>query len=192
MPARGQHEYNDTNQVSSVCGLGVCVHIMGLHQLRESILEEGMSTAGQPTKYKVEYAEIAYKLCLLGLTDEELGKHFEVCEATINNWKIEHPEFLESIHKGKDIADAEIAEKLHHRARGYSHPEEKIFCHEGTIIRAETTKHYPPDTGAAFIWLKNRKSDKWRDRKAIDIDASQSLVDVAAVFAAAHGEDEDG
>ena len=29
-------------------------------------------------------------------------------------------------------------------------------------------KHYPPDTTAAIFWLKNRRSDEWRDKRELD------------------------
>ena len=119
--------------------------------------------AGRPTDYKAEYNEQVFKLCLLGATDKELGEFFGVCEATINNWKLEHPAFLESLKRGKKVADAEVAEKLYQRALGYEHPETKVFCHEGDITEHEVTKHYPPDTAAAFIWLKNRAG--WKDKQ---------------------------
>ncbi|MGE4043337.1 MAG: helix-turn-helix domain-containing protein [Acetobacteraceae bacterium] len=119
---------------------------------------------GRPTKYRDEYVEQAFKLCLLGATDKEMAAFFSVCEATFHNWKNEHPEFLESITQGKLRADAEVAEKLYHRALGYTHPEEKIFSNGGEIVRASTTKHYPPDTQAASLWLRNRQPDKWREK----------------------------
>jgi hypothetical protein len=124
--------------------------------------------AGRPTKYKEEYAEQAYRLCLLGLTDEELGKAFGVDERTVNNWKEEHPGFFQSIINGKEKADSEVAEKLYQRAKGYSHPEDKIFLHEGAPVIVPTEKHYPPDTAAAFIWLKNRRGSQWKDKTEID------------------------
>ncbi len=120
---------------------------------------------GRPSAYKEEYAEQAFKYCLLGATDAKLANFFDVCEDTINNWKMEHPEFLVSIRKGKEDADSEIANALYHRAKGYSHPEDKIFNNgkdvDPTIVK--TIKHYPPDTAAAFIWLKNRSG--WRDKQ---------------------------
>lgn len=116
---------------------------------------------GQPTLFREKYIEQAYKLTLLGATDKELADFFGVCEDTITNWKHAFPEFFVSIKKGKIQADAEVAEKLFHRAKGYSHPEEKIFCHDGEVIRAKTTKQYPPDTGAAMAWLKNRRRKDW-------------------------------
>lgn len=124
--------------------------------------------AGRPSKYRPEFAEQVFKLCLLGLTDAELAKYFEVDEATVNRWKQEHPEFCESLRRGKEDADAEVAQKLYERAKGYSHPEDKIFVHDGQPVIVPTTKHYPPDTAAAFIWLKNRKSTTWKDKQEIE------------------------
>ncbi|MHC4744547.1 MAG: helix-turn-helix domain-containing protein [Planctomycetota bacterium] len=95
-----------------------------------------------------------------------MAEFFEVAESTINAWKKAFPEFSESIKRGKAQADAEVAEKLFHRAKGYEHPETKVFCHEGVITTHEVVKHYPPDTGAAMAWLKNRrrKADvPWQD-----------------------------
>lgn len=123
---------------------------------------------GRPTKYKEEYAEQAYKLCLLGATDADLADFFDVEESTINNWKHDYPQFLESIKKGKVEADAVIAEKLFHRAKGYEHPEDKIFNDNGKPLVVPTVKHYPPDTTAAIFWLKNRQSAKWRDKQDIE------------------------
>lgn len=119
--------------------------------------------AGRPTQYKDEYAEQAYKLCLLRSKDLDLAGFFNVSEATVNVWKHKHPEFIESIRKGKEIADIEVAAALKHRAVGYSHDEDKIFMHNGKPVIVPTTKHYPPDTAAAFIWLKNRAG--WKDKQ---------------------------
>ncbi len=129
---------------------------------------------GRPTKYKKEFAEQARKLCLLGFIDEELADFFNVQVSTLNNWKKAHPQFLESLRSGKSIADADVADSLYNRALGYSHKEDKIMAnsqnpHDPVIV--ETTKHYPPDTGAAFIWLKNRQPEKWRDKKEPEVDA---------------------
>ena len=30
------------------------------------------------------------------------------------------------------------------------------------------TEHLPPDVGAAFIWLKNRDPDRWRDVQNVE------------------------
>lgn len=118
---------------------------------------------GRPTSYRKAYNKQAYKLCLLGATDKELADFFEVSEVTINAWKKEFPSFLKSLKKGKIQADSEVAEKLYHRACGYEHPEDKIFNNNGEPLIVPTIKHYPPDTAAAFIWLKNRA--RWKDKQ---------------------------
>ena len=125
---------------------------------------EGNPGGGRPTDYKDEYAEQAYNYCLLGATDEQLALFFDVSEQTINNWKKKHQVFSLALKRGKDQADAIIAQSLFHRAKGYSHPEDKIFNDQGIALVVPTTKHYPPDTTAAIFWLKNRRPDKWRDR----------------------------
>lgn len=128
--------------------------------------EADKSKGGRPSDYREEYADQARKLCLLGATDKELADFFGVCEATINNWKIDYPQFLESLKAGKASADAEVAEKLFRRALGYSHDAVKIVADakskEEHVVHY--TEHYPPDTTAAIFWLKNRQRDKWRDK----------------------------
>ncbi|MEZ2795613.1 terminase [Escherichia ruysiae] len=118
----------------------------------------------RPTKYQEAYAEQARKLCLLGYTDDELADFFEVSEATINNWKLEYPEFLESIKKGKAVADAEVSDRLYQRAMGFVAPDIDIRVIENRIVETPLEKYYPPDTTAAIFWLKNRQKDKWRDK----------------------------
>jgi hypothetical protein len=128
----------------------------------------GVNMAGRPSRYKAEYDDQAYKFCLLGATDARLGEFFGVSEQTINAWKTAHPTFLESIKRGKEVADAEIAHALFHRAKGYSHEAVKIFNNQGEIITESYTEHYPPDTGAAMAWLKNRQPQQWRDKQDIE------------------------
>jgi hypothetical protein len=120
--------------------------------------------AGRPTTYRPNFCVQVEKLCKLGATDDEIANFFEVQESTINNWKLAHPEFLESIKKGKVLADAEVAHKLFKRATGYSHPEVDIKVISGEIVTTELIKHYPPDTAAAIFWLKNRRKKEWRDK----------------------------
>lgn len=121
----------------------------------------------RPSKYKVEYNEQVEKLTKLGAIDTEIADFFNICEKTLNNWKKDE-EFLQSIKKGKEYADAHIADRLYKRAEGYEHPEDKIFLFEGVPVIVPTIKHYPPDTTADIFWLKNRRPDLWKDRKEVD------------------------
>ena len=126
---------------------------------------------GRPSKYKAEYAEQAYKLCLLGATDKDMADFFEVDEATINRWKEAHNEFRESLKKGKMMADATVAQKLYHRAIGYEHNEIITASFQGQITdKMEVVKHYAPDPTAAIFWLKNRQPKQWRDKQDVDME----------------------
>lgn len=129
--------------------------------------------AGRPTKYKKEYDDQAFKLCLLGATDKEIADFFDVAESTINEWKLEFPEFSESLKKGKTLADANVGQRLYERALGFEHDSEEIkvvsMGKEGSgIERVPIRKIYPPDTVAAIFWLKNRQPSKWRDKQEVE------------------------
>ena len=131
-------------------------------------MSDNKNPVGRPTKYKELYNEQAYKLCLLGCTDEELARFFDIADSTLVLWKEEHEEFSGAVKKGKEIADAEIAESFFNRAKGFEVDSEKVFCSDGDIIRAKTKTYFPPDAGAALNWLKNRQKDKWRDKHEVE------------------------
>ena len=105
---------------------------------------------------------------MLGATDKELADFFETTEQTINNWKHDFPEFFESIKKGKEQADSNVADRLYQRAMGYEHDDVHIANYQGEAIITPIRKYYPPDTTAAIFWLKNRQKDNWRDRQEVD------------------------
>lgn len=127
---------------------------------------EAKAKRGRPTQYKAEYCNQARKLCLLGATDESLADFFEVSNTTIDTWKSKHADFLGAIKEGKIVADSNVAEALYSRALGYSHEDSHISNFQGKVTVTPITKHYPPDTGAAFIWLKNRSN--WKDKQEVE------------------------
>jgi len=129
--------------------------------------------AGRPSKYKTEYAEQAYKLCLLGATDAEIADFFEVDEATVNRWKNDYPEFCESIKRGKTPADAEVAASLYKRATGYKVNTVKVFQFQGEPVIVPVVEEIAPDTGAAMAWLKNRRKQNWRDKQDVDLNIKE-------------------
>jgi hypothetical protein len=124
--------------------------------------------AGRPTKYKPEYATQAAKLCQMGATDIEIADFFEVDVRTIYEWRNVHEEFSQAVIAGKENADARVERAFFNRAVGYTFESEKIFQHQGGVIRAPVREHVPPDPGAALNWLKNRKSADWRDKQDVE------------------------
>lgn len=138
---------------------------------------------GRPTKYKPEYDELARKLCMLRVspTDDDLAEFFEVDLATINKWKIKHPSFGEAIKEGKERTDMRIIAAFSQRAQGYSHPDEQIFCQNGKVTRVKTTKHYPPDTAACTIWLRNRQG--WSGGDKDEGKSAEKMIEALAEIA---------
>lgn len=154
----------------------------------------GNKGGGRLSTFKPEYIKQAKKLALLGMTDKEMAAFFEVTEFTINKWKRDFPEFGLVLKEGKEIADAKVVQSLYRRALGYRHKAVKHFNYKGDIIEAEYVERYPPDTTAAIFWLKNRQSQKWRDRvdpqDEDDINELPSSIKVETVDASVPDEDE--
>ncbi len=119
--------------------------------------------AGRPSSYRPEFAKDAEKLCALGATDIDLADFFGVSDRTIYRWAAEHTAFCQALKAGKAVADERVERSLYHKAVGYTFDSEKVFQHQGEIVRTKTREHVAPDTTAAIFWLKNRKSAEWRD-----------------------------
>ena len=125
---------------------------------------------GRPSLYRGDETDRQiYKLCLLGATDSEIADFIGIQESTLNNWKKMYPSFMESLKKGKSVADGNVASKLYIRAIGYEFDETTIEqCPaRKTTKHKTTTKHIPASETAAIFWLKNRRPDLWRDRREI-------------------------
>ena len=143
-------------------------------------MSEEKPKEGRPTKYSPEYAKTVYGFCLLGYTDKELADVYDVSEATINNWKINHPDFLESIRRGKEIADSQVAESLFRLATGFKVRKTKFATHEGLITdQKEYDEEIIPNQRAAEFWLRNRQRGKWTSTPESDSsvnEQSQALI----------------
>ena len=129
---------------------------------------------GRPTIYRPELAALARKLALLGATGAEMADALNINVSTLSDWMHKHPELSRAIESGKTQADAEIAEGLYNRARGDTHEAVKIFMPAGADapVYAPYVEHYPPDTNAASLWLRNRQPDRWRDRQEVKVSGS--------------------
>lgn len=119
------------------------------------LAEQSNNTIGRPTDYSDELREQVKNLCLLGLTDKEICKSIGIAVSTLNLWKQKHPEFMESIREGKEIADANVAKSLYKRACG--------------------TDKIPADTRAAQFWLMNRRRQNWtqdQDKQGLSVNVT--------------------
>jgi len=138
---------------------------------------------GRPTKYKPEYNSLAEYVTSKGFTDEEIARLLGVSDKTIDNWKVQFPEFLRSLKKGKEIADDNVERSLYQRATGYSHPDVHITNFQGKVTITPIIKHYAPDPTSIIFWLKNRRKEDWRDRQEHDITSGgEKIVPQVVVF----------
>jgi hypothetical protein len=106
-------------------------------------MEKGKKKTGRPSKYKPEYDEQAAKLCLLGATNDDLAKFFNVAVSTVNKWIAEIPKFSDAIKANREDADHDVAQSLYQAA-----------------LNGNTT--------AQIFWLKNRQARRWREKQEID------------------------
>lgn len=118
----------------------------------------------RPSKFKDIFVSQAEKLCKLGATDIEVADFFEVDVRTIYRWKTENDAFCQALKAGKAESDDRVERSLFARATGYEHDEVDIRVVGGEIVQTPIRKYYPPDTTACIFWLKNRKTEEWRDK----------------------------
>lgn len=153
--------------------------------VREIMEDVAKGNVGRPEDYRPQYAVLAEKMCLLnvGITDKDLAQFFEVSESTINLWKLNHPEFSESIRQGKDISDLEVAHALYRKATGatfiiekevkrkvveYDDKTGKKKREEEFIEVVPLIQQAPPDALAGKYWLNNRRRKEPTERQWVD------------------------
>jgi len=133
---------------------------------------------GDPNKesmYDKKYhPRLLYRLALLGHTDKEMCVVIDVPHTTLKNWLIVHPETRLAISKGREQADAKVAQALYRSAIGWGHLEEEIVTRkiktvdekgvvteDLKILRIPVRKKFPPNVHAAEYWMNNRQRGKW-------------------------------
>ena len=137
---------------------------------------------GHPSAYNPAHCKTVEKLTrICGATDHEIAEFLEVTDRTLNNWKLAHPEFFQSLKDGKAVADSRVKAALYHKAIGYSYDAVKILQHNGTPVIVPYVEHVPPSDVACIFWLKNRDKENWRDK----IEHEHDVVDFAAKMAEA-------
>lgn len=128
------------------------------------------------SKYTEDFPPLVEMWMRQGLTEEQAAKNLGVSRSTFEEYKVRHPDFLAAIKRGKAPVDFAVENALLKRALGYTYTERKEETSEpdsGTEIPSKrvtvTVKEVSPDTTAAIFWLKNRKPDRWRDVKGVEL-----------------------
>jgi hypothetical protein len=120
---------------------------------------------GDPTESKLTLAscEKAYHITRVGGTLQDVAIALKTRVSRLSVYMNRFPEFRAAIEGGRAARDDQIVSALFHRAKGYEHEAEKIFCTNGVVQKVTYTEHYPPDAASAIFWLKNRQPDEWKD-----------------------------
>jgi hypothetical protein len=107
----------------------------------------------------------------LGATDIEIADALDVSVRTLHYWKHEHPELVEAMVAGKDVADDKVIRSLFQRATGFEHEAVKVFMPANATepIHTNYREFVLPDTTACIFWLKNRRPDEWRDKQSNEL-----------------------
>lgn len=74
-----------------------------------------------------------------GLTDEQIAKNMGVSRSTLHDWKKKYPDISDTLKKGKEVVDYQV---------------------ENALLESALSGNVT----AIIFWLKNRRSDKWRDK----------------------------
>ncbi|MGD6773352.1 helix-turn-helix domain-containing protein [Staphylococcus simulans] len=100
-----------------------------------------------------------------GLTMIEIARNIGISKQTLYTWEKKSPDLLDALNTGRDYADRKVEESLFMSAIGYEYVEEQL-SDEGVPIPVK--KYAKPNTTAQIFWLKNRKPEKWRDKRDIE------------------------
>lgn len=153
-----------------------------------------MADTGRPSEYREEFVTSVLEMAERGATDVEIADSLDVSVRTIYRWKAEHEDFRQALKLAKDIADERVERSLYQRALGFQHDAVKIFLNkEGNVVQAPYREVVAPDTTACIFWLKNRKSQEWRDKVEAEVtgkDGGPIQAAIAVTFVRTNGSDQ--
>lgn len=126
------------------------------------------------TKYDPEtFPQVAEAWARRGLNDEQIAYNLGIGKTAFYEYQNRYPEFAEAVKRGKLPANLVMENAFFKKGKGFEYTERTVESvqKDGSVeIRniKTTTKYFPPDTAAAFIWLKNREPDLWKDKLDVD------------------------
>lgn len=140
------------------------------------------SKMGRPSLYDPSYCQIAEKLCQNGATEQELADYLGTSLGSLQRWKLLQDDFRFATRMGKATVDDRVERSLLERALGSTWVEEQPITLREVRINLDTKERVesqrvelvrvqrsaPPDTNAAFIWLRNRRGKDWKDKMEVE------------------------
>lgn len=109
-----------------------------------------------------------------GLTDKQIASNMGINIATFHRWKNKYCELCDPLKRGKEVVDRQVENALLKRALGYTYDEiTECTDDKGKTSTKVITKQVIPDVTAQIFWLKNRKPDKWREKRELEVNNEQ-------------------
>ena len=115
------------------------------------------------------------QLVLSGMNDHKIAEFYGISRSAFIKWKARDLELLHKVDVWKEQADERVEKSLFHRAIGYDHPEDRVFCEKGKVTVVPMMKHLPPDVGAGQFWLTNRRANKWKTKVEHELSGDVNL-----------------
>lgn len=132
---------------------------------------------GNSTRVRIEDWATPDSLIILqglardGMTMGDIAtKRIGISKTTLYEWIKINSDIANALKKGKEVIDCEVENALLKRALGYY----EVETIDGKVVK----KSIPPDITAQIFWLKNRKSDKWRDKHENTVDFNSGDVEI--------------
>jgi hypothetical protein len=127
--------------------------------------------------------ELVEKWARAGLSDKQIAWNLGICRSTLDFYKRAHPDFLDTLRKGRESFLAEVENALIKRALGIHYEESKTYIKEtaGEVTRyvEKSEKYLPPSVGACFILLKNKDRGNWSNNPAReDLDRERMKLEI--------------
>jgi len=114
-----------------------------------------------------------------GASDEEIANRLGIAYSTFRLYAEKESALSTVLKKGKEIVDTEVENALLKRALGYEFEETTQELQDGKLVVTKIVrKHIVADVGAQAFWLKNRASDKWRDKPVQDDNVEDKEIKV--------------
>jgi transposase len=164
-------------EIAKIFGIGLSVLIIHWQELESMFahfrtngnfgLTEGekKSKKGQSEKFTNERAASLITFAELGYTIDECCNIVGIVRRTIYNWFDAYPDFEKKFKYAKKNLIKVTVDALKKRAHGFKEDDEYISNYRGEIIRAKTTKYYPPSTEALKFILRNQDDKNWNKDK---------------------------
>lgn len=88
-----------------------------------------------------------------GLIDEQIAHNMGINKATLYDWKKKYPDISDALKEGKEVVDIQVENALLKNALN------------GNIT-------------AQIFWLKNRRPDKWREKREVEVNPDKNAVNI--------------